>query len=292
MIYLLLAILFTSSLFLLFRWYSDLKLNIFQTIVWNYVVCSITGFIVQRESLTESLYAKHSDTVLAATLLGSCFLPIFFLMGTSTRLAGITPTTMANKLSMIIPAGFALIMGLAPFSWLQIVAILLALISIYIVTKKTTTSSEPRRFNLLPWLVFISGGLLDLGILYINNTIVTADSSGLFSVHVFVAAAVIGLIVLTSSILLKKNTFEWKSIVSGILLGVPNYFSIYFLLKALDHFKNDGSFVFPTMNLSVIIFTAVISFILFKEKLTARIGLGLLVASCSILLLYLNHPAS
>jgi drug/metabolite transporter (DMT)-like permease len=292
MIYLLLAILFTSSLFLLFRWYSDLMLNIFQTIVWNYVVCSITGYVVQIDSLTEAIYAKHTDTLIAATLLGSCFLPVFFLMGTSTRLAGITPTTMANKLSMIIPAGFAILVGLAPFTWMQILAIILGVISIYIVTQKTNTTSETTTFNLLPWLVFISGGLLDLGILYINKNIVTAESGGLFSVHVFVAAAVVGMISLSTAIIFKKDTFQWKSILSGILLGIPNYFSIYFLLKSLDHFKNDGSFVFPSMNLSIIIFTAIVSFVLFKEKLTARIGIGLVVATCSILLLYLNQPAS
>lgn len=289
MIYLFLTILCTSALFILFRVYTNLKIDIFQTIVWNYVVCTLTGILYQYELLNQTLYIKHMDTVLAASILGSCFLPIFFLAGTSTRLAGLTPTTMANKLSMIIPSGFAVIIGLAPFTWLQSGAIFVGILAVFFSAQtKTNTLDTPTPKSYLPWLVFITAGLLDLAILFVNNRIASDESVGLFSIHTFAASAFWGTLSLTVLLFLKKITFQPKAIVSGIALGIPNYFSIFFLLKTLNHFHHDGSFVFPALNLSVILLTAIFSLSIFKEKFTSKLIIGLLLSIASILLLYLN----
>jgi len=290
MFYLFLTIICTSALFILFRVYSNLKIDIFQSIVWNYVVCSITGFIHQYSLLNEALYIRHMDTVIAASLLGSCFLPSFFLIGISTQRAGLTPTTMANKLSMVIPAGFAIAAGLAPFAWLQILAFLLGIASIYLVTQKKSTdliSDVPEANRYLPWFVFLSAGLLDLAILYINSTIASPESVGLFSIHTFTAAAFWGSLTLTILLITKKVSFQSKAILSGIVLGIPNYFSVYYLLKTLNYYQHDGSFVFPMLNLCIILFTAIVSYLFFKEKFTVKLSIGLLLASTSILLLYL-----
>jgi drug/metabolite transporter (DMT)-like permease len=288
MVYLLLTILTTSLLFILFRWYSALKINIFQTIVWNYVTCSLTGLIHQMNILSIPLYSKHMDTILWASIMGCGFLPSFFIIGTSTRIAGMTPTTMANKLSMIIPVTFALIFGFATFSLIKVLAIALGILSIFIITRHNKDNNRLTSHSLLPWIVFITGGLLDLALMYLNKHIVTAESTGLFSIHVFVSAAICGLISLSIILLLKKGSFEWKAILSGILLGIPNYFSVYFLLKTLDYYHHDGSFVFPSLNLSIILVSAMASVLFFREKLSKSVILGLLIACSSIVLLYFS----
>jgi len=193
---------------------------------------------------------------------------------------------------MVIPAGFAIVVGLAPFSWLQVLAFVLGIASIYLVTQKNSTSLDitsdlPKVNRYLPWFVFLSAGLLDLAILYINSTICTPESVGLFSIHTFVAAACWGVLTLVLLLSTKKIIFQSKAILSGIGLGIPNYFSIYYLLKTLNHYQQDGSFVFPMLNLSIILFTALVSYFFFKEKFTLKLTIGLLLASISILLLYL-----
>lgn len=289
MIFLFLTILCTSALFILFRVYTNLKINIFQTIVWNYVVCTLTGILQQYDLLNQALYVKHMETVLAASMLGSCFLPIFFLAATSTSLAGLTPTTMANKLSMIIPSGFAIVIGLAPFTWLQLGAMLVGILAVFFSsqTHVSATDSQSSK-SYLPWLVFITAGLLDLAILFVNNRIASEESVGLFSIHTFAASAFWGTLSMCILLLLKKITFQPKAILSGIALGIPNYFSIFFLLKTLNYFHHDGSFVFPALNLSVILLTAVFSLSIFKEKFTTKLIIGVLLSIASIVLLYLN----
>jgi len=289
MIYLLLTILCTTALFVLFRIFNHLKIDIFQTIVWNYVICTLTGFAYQYELLNQELYSKHIDTVIASSMVGSCFLPIFFLAGTSTRLAGLTPTTMASKLSMIIPSGCAIIIGLAPFTWFQFGAIIIGIAAVFFSSQTQSKASDTPSGNpYLPWLVFITAGLLDLAIMYVNNRIASEESVGLFSIHTFAAAASWGLISLVILLALKKITFQPKAILSGIALGIPNYFSVFFLLKTLNYFHHDGSFVFPALNLSVILLTAIFSWTVFKEKFTTKLTIGIFLSITSIVLLYLN----
>ncbi|UOQ70580.1 hypothetical protein [Hymenobacter cellulosilyticus] len=47
--------------------------------------------------------------------------------------------------------------------------------------------------------------------------------------------------------------FATKNLVAGIVLGIPNYFSIYFLIMALGNFGNDGAFVYPVANVATIL---------------------------------------
>ena len=289
MFYLFLTIICTSALFILFRVYSKLKIDIFQSIVWNYVVCTLTGIIHQYDLLNQALYVKHMDTVFAASIVGSCFLPIFFLAGTSTRLAGLTPTTMASKLSMIIPSACTVIIGLAPFTWLQFAAILIGILAVFFSSQtQPSTSETPASNPYLPWLVFITAGLLDLAIMYVNNRIASEESVGLFSIHTFAASAFWGLIALGILLLLKKTSFQPKAMLSGIALGIPNYFSVFFLLKTLNYFHHDGSFVFPALNLSVILLIAIVTLTVFKEKFTPKLIIGIILSIVSIVLLYLN----
>lgn len=289
--YLFLAIICTTSLFILFRILRNLKIDLFQSIVWNYVTCSLIGFILQYQELTTALYEKHMATVIASSLLGSCLLPGLFLIGTSTQRAGLTRTITADKLSMVIPAGFAIAVGVAPFSWFQMLAFGLGMIAIYLITQKDLNDTlKPVKpfYRFLPVFVFLCTGLLDLTILFINKTIATPESGGLFTLHMFLAAAIWGIIAFGILVGIKKIQFESKAILAGIALGTVNYFSIHNLLKTLNFFQHDGSFVFPMMNISIILLVTVVSYFFFKDTFTKKLVIGLALATTAIFILCFN----
>jgi hypothetical protein len=290
--YLILTILCTSTLFTLFRIFSKIHIDLFQSIVWNYVVCCILGFIIQHDQLTEALYNKHMSIVIASSLLGSCYLPGFFLIGTSTQRAGLTRTITADKLSMVIPASFAIAVGVAPFSWLQVLAFGMGIIAIYLITQKDVSETLiPTKsfYRFLPICVFLCSGLLDLTILFINKTFGSAESGGLFTLHTFLAAAFWGILSFSVLLTMKKITFQAKAMLAGIALGIPNYFSIHNLLKTLNYFHHNGSFVFPMMNISIILLITVISYFFFKDRFTKKLVIGLGLATSAILILYFNN---
>lgn len=72
----------------------------------------------------------------------------------------------------------------------------------------------------------------------------------------------------------------------GVMLGVPNYGTMYFLIAALHHpmFENSSSF-FPVNNISIVLATALCGWLLFKEPLSRVNFFGILLAILSIVLI-------
>jgi multidrug transporter EmrE-like cation transporter len=81
-----------------------------------------------------------------------------------------------------------------------------------------------------------------------------------------------------------RFVFSWRHVAGGLILGVPNYGSMLFLLMALDS-GLEGSFVFPVINVGIIIFTTIGAVWLFREHLSNlnRIGIALAVASIALI---------
>ena len=104
----------------------------------------------------------------------------------------------------------------------------------------------------------------------------------------FFFAALIGSILLIIQIIRKKASFEWKSVAGGIAVGIPNYFSFLFMLKALENMDWGSSIIFPVSNLSTIACSAVAAFILFKERISKINLTGLAFAVASIVLIILS----
>ena len=70
----------------------------------------------------------------------------------------------------------------------------------------------------------------------------------------------------------------------GILLGVPNYFSIVYLLKALSTDGMESSTAFTLNNVGIVILSTLFGLFIFKEKLIWKNWLGIVIAIVSILL--------
>ena len=77
---------------------------------------------------------------------------------------------------------------------------------------------------------------------------------------------------------------NFKNIIGGICLGVPNYFSIYFLLKALQHPTWNSASVFTINNVAIVMFSTLLGILLFKERLSIKNWFGIGLAIVSIIL--------
>lgn len=72
---------------------------------------------------------------------------------------------------------------------------------------------------------------------------------------------------------------------SGVILGIPNYFSIYFLLLAIKSFSLKSAFVFGINNIGIVLLSTLLSVIIFQEKLSSINKFGVLVSVLSIILI-------
>ena len=72
-----------------------------------------------------------------------------------------------------------------------------------------------------------------------------------------------------------------------MVLGIPNYFSIYFLVKALRSNLLDSSGIFTINNVAIVIISTLLGIVFFKEQLSLKNWIGIILAVISIALVSL-----
>lgn len=281
MIYLLLAILCSSLINLIFKAFSHYQIHLLTAIVVNYLTCSILGQAIAG-SLVWSKAQVDAPYFEFALALGLLFIIIFFCMGTTTQKFGVGVNAVSAKMGFVFPSLFFLIYLQEPISSLQVLAIGIAIIAILLMVPIKQSPLQPKN-NLIiyPILVFLGSGLIDAALKWMELKLGADEQALMASTTIFSSAAVVGLVIL----LIKSPKIELKNILAGILLGIPNLFSIYFLILAIGHLKqwSTGLF-FASNNLGVIVLSTLAAVFLMSEKLNSRQRVGLFLSCLSIII--------
>ena len=92
-------------------------------------------------------------------------------------------------------------------------------------------------------------------------------------------AALLGILYLIIQAIKENFKFELKNVFGGIALGIPNYFSVYFLVQALRSDILESSGIFTVNNVAIVMVSTLLGILLFKEKLLTKnwIGIGLAI---------------
>ncbi len=284
MIWLALSILCSSTILLILKKVGAQK-NGFNIIVINYLVCAILGLCLLGDVawITQSVSQNYFEL---AVFLGCLFILIFFVMSQSADKAGVAVTAIANKLSLIIPVGIAFVFWGEAFTLIKMLGIVIALLALVLVMKKDKVSGKLKLEEYsLPMIVFLGSGIIDTSIKYAQaNYISTSIAYNHFLVLLFGVAGFFGAMALiVKYIKSKKYSIERDDIIWGVMLGIPNYGSIYFLIKTLEQF--DSSVIFPVNNIGIVVMSALGAKLFFKETLSTLNLLGIALALLSILLL-------
>jgi len=267
MIYLLFSILSSASLIILFKLFDKFSVKTSHAIVINYLVAAILSFYLDDSGLQTS-EAIYQPWFLSALILGTLFIVSFNIIAISISKIGIAVTTVANKMSLIIPVIFSIFFLKDSINAIKIAGIFVALIAVYLTSKNENKSGIDSKYAAFPLIVFISSGFIDTFFKY--NEEYTLGDNGLrpFLSWIFLTAGIIGLITLILDCINKKPLPNFKALLGGIALGIPNYFSLYFLMKTISLPNIEGSVIFPVNNMSIVAVTALSGILLFKEKLS------------------------
>jgi drug/metabolite transporter (DMT)-like permease len=280
------SILFSSLIFVIFKLFSTYKINTFYAIVTNYFIACLVGlFFYKGEVIISDIPTK--SWFLGTILLGILFILVFNLMATTAQKVGVSVASVATKMSLVIPVLFGVFWYQETLSFFQILGILLALIAVYFASIKTKDINLPKTSFLLPVLVFLGSGVIDTSIKYLQEIHVEETEYPLFSAVVFASAATIGVLSIIFKSIKTKEKIAWKDIFGGIALGIPNYFSIYYLLKALQSETLNSASVFTINNVAIVMFSTLLGIILFKEQLSLKNWIGISLAIISIVLIAL-----
>ena len=288
MIFLILSILTSSFIFVIFRLFPQFKVNTFQAIVFNYFTACACGFLLYGDELKPQAL-MHLSWLPFAFLCGSLFISLFLVMGVSSQKNGVALTSVSVKMSLAMTMIIMIVWYSEAVTALKITGIVLAILGVLLMSlnfKKGTIEVKPIVWMLI--LLFIGSGVLDFTLNYVQNHELTHLPSSLFSAIGFGIAGVFGSSILLIQIGRKKTKFAFRNVLAGIFLGIPNFFSIYLLMKSYTEMKpwSDSS-VLAITNVSVVILSAFLGFMLFREKFSPIKLLGLLASVCAILILTL-----
>lgn len=281
MIYLILAILFSTGVFVAMRLFEKFKLDNHQALMWNYVFATGTGFVVcEKFDTLPQLVAEPWFGLSFIT--GFWFIFTYLLMAASTQRSGVTVTSLSSKISVVLPILAGVIFFSESLNLVATIGIVLALVALVLVVGGKKDSGNVNKNWLLPILIFFGTGTGDI-LMKITEQQHTGGDMGFMIAFIYFVALVFGIIIVVSDIIRGKSKWQWKNSIGGIMLGVINYFSTYCVYNAMRYF--DNVVLFPIYNIGVVSLTAIIGWLAFKEKLTWKNYLGLAIAIIAVILI-------
>ena len=285
MLYLILAIVLSTAVFVVMRLFGRFNLDNHQALTWNYATSACIGMTMSAANGT--LVSPATQPWFSLTLvLGFWFILTYLLITESSQRSGVTVTSLSSKLSVVIPTLFGILFLKEALRLASAIGIVLALVALFLVvggkSKKDTKTEKTTLILLLPVFIFFSTGIGDILMKMTERTNTSSDMIPMIAFIYFISF-LFGVVIVAYDLIRGKSKWQWKSAVGGLALGTVNFFSTCCIYRAMRLF--DNVVMFPVYNIGVVCLSALAGWLLFKEKLTWKNYLGLVIAIIAVILI-------
>lgn len=275
MIYLIISIFCSVSVGVLFKFIkAKTSINIF-LITINYLFALIATYVCFNPQINLNQVPYNNFTIALSILLPL----VFILLTLSIQHSGIVKTDIAQRISLVIPIACSYWIfneTISDFKWIGLVT---GFISLFFILSKSNKSIQNNSIYLV--LVFLGYGIIDVLFKQIALQKNVPYTTALF--YIFCGSFIFSSFITVVSIFKKKISIQKSTVFYGILLGLLNFLNIYFYLKAHQTFAKNPTTVFASMNFGVIILGTLIGTFYFKEILSKKNIIGLLLAVIAII---------
>lgn len=282
MLYLFLAIVCAATYSVLFKLFACREVDSLQAIAFNYLTATLLGIGLSLGDLDGGLVLTSVEWGLSV-LMGIMFMAAFVLMARSTARSGVAVTTVAARVSLIIPVvcSFLFLPNQTEPRWWAIAIIILALVMVIWQPKLSKGDDSERGglvMYLLPLSVFVLFGANNFCLKWAQSGMDAEGAASQLSAAIFFFAALAsgGYYLAVST----KRRFSWQSLVGGVALGVANFFTTYFMFLGLEQLPS--SLFFPIYHVGIVALVTTFGVFIFGEKLRPLQIVGLVVAAAGI----------
>ncbi len=287
MLSLIFAMLCSASIALLFKVSESGKYNRSRVTTVNYIAAfsiSMLLFVLRSQSAgirLDSIFVGVNWPVVMGIGLpaGLCFFGSFVLYQQSVKDNGASLSAMAGKMGILLPMIASILFWKEWPTAYQTIGIALA-ISAILYINSSPSSHQKIKASLI--LLFLIGGLGEFTNKLFQVYGQSSDQS-LFLFVVFATACLLSLIYTLKQAIVPGSSLK-KDILMGLAIGIPNLFSSHFLIRALNTMA--AAIAFPAFSASTILIVALLSRILFGEKLNRRSMIGLSMTIVALLLIF------
>lgn len=275
MLYLILAIICSGSVTLTLRFGENHCENKRAVVMFNYVTAIAVSFLFLE---TRKIWpgGGASAALKFGLINGVLYITTFCLCQYNIRKNGTPLTATFSHLGVLIPTVLSIFLfGEFPGT-LQWLGVLLAVTAIIVLNFEKRQGGKTYIYALV--LYFVSGGFADMMSKVFEHY---GDRSydGYFLFYTFCVAFVLSVF----WVLKEGKRISLKEAGCGILVGLPNYFSTFFFLKALT--KMPSFLVFLVYSVGTVVFVNLVNLIFLKEPLSKRQYLGMIMICLAIVLM-------
>jgi drug/metabolite transporter (DMT)-like permease len=234
-------------------------------------------------------FIEHEPIKIYALLLGGLFILTFNIMSKTVTYFGIMISSVTQKMSLIAPIMIGLLFYAENLTVFRIIGIIAAMGAIVVINMPFQKDQEQKRkwiFWLYPLLTWLLSSIIDAAF-YLLGKSTESKQSALFLATLFGTAATLGILFMIIQKIKNAVSIPWHILPYGILLGIPNFMSIHYLMKAIGQ-GWDASLMFPINNVGIIAISMLGALLIFKEKADKYKLMGVTLAISAVLIIALS----
>ena len=285
MLYLVLAILSSAAMALVLKFFRNQTGNRYGILLGNYLTCvAIAVYMLPDKGM---ILSGSWITLTCGIGAGVFFVMALVCMQSSIRRNGASITAAFARLGLIVALGVSILLFREVPTALQLIGIGLAIGAIVVLRtdggKAAGGGSGKLGFAVL-LVTLAASGCADV-MAKVFDVYGNRQEDSLYIFWLFVTTVILCVVLL---LIEKKKTgkkLRFGEFAAGILVGIPNYFSSFLLLRSLQNLQ--AVLVYPTYSTATILLVIALSALLFRERLTRRQLPGILLILMALVLLNL-----
>ena len=276
MLYLILAIASSALVSIFIRLSENYVKNNISMLCMNYMMCLLLAVGYTGMDKVFETGEGFGTAIGLGVVNGILFLASFVLLQINVRRNGVVLSATFMKLGVLVPTLLSVIAFREKPEVQQVIGFLVALLAIVLINFEKGQGEAGFKIGLI--LLLLGGGSGD-AMAKIYDEVGAAQFEEQFLCFTFASALVLCVIL----VIKKQQKLTKTDILFGLLVGIPNYFSARFLLKAVGEVP--AVVAYPTYSVATIVVISVVGMLCFKEKITKRqqVAIGIILVALVLL---------
>lgn len=252
--------------------------NRYGVLLGNYLTCLCLALV----SAIRAGVMPEPVTVLCGLIGGVLFVAGLVMMQKSIEVNGASLTGAFSKLGLLVPLALSILVFHEKLTWLRFAGILLSCAAMVLIHSRPDSGPSGKISTLLLMGALLGCGSGDAMAKIFEETGSPSQAPAYFLI-LFACASVITAVLGAMEQSRTKKPVTVKNLASGILVGIPNYFSASLLLGALNYLP--ALLVYPVCSAGSLVMILLLSRLFFKEELTRRAAAGIVMIIAALVLL-------
>ena len=276
MLYLILAIASSALVSIFIRLSENYVKNNISMLCMNYMMCLLLAVGYTGMDKVFETGEVFGTAIGLGVVNGILFLASFVLLQINVRRNGVVLSATFMKLGVLVPTLLSVIAFREKPEVQQVIGFLVALLAIVLINFEKGQGEAGFKIGLI--LLLLGGGSGD-AMAKIYDEVGAAQFEEQFLCFTFASALVLCVILAIK----KQQKLTKTDILFGLLVGIPNYFSARFLLKAVGEVP--AVVAYPTYSVATIVVISLVGMLCFKEKITKRqqVAIGIILVALVLL---------